>query len=580
MIFIQKKNIELLKRIFKYLKPFRNKIFLVTLILVISTLINFISPIINRHIIDKGLLASNLEIVIKFSLINLLLLIIDQILNFFQTKTMLIINSLFSYRISSIAIERLIRAKMSYLNSKNFTETINNINMDVSNISMITDDFFTFRIFQIFRIIGGFAGLLMINYKLTILILLFIPLRYMLTSFFTKTKKKYFKEYMECARSYSSWYGDRMSGIKEIKTSGIESAIKKQFKNIERKVIKINIKNGVLDSINNTSDSILFTLITTLIYIIGGFIVVDNAATVGGIFAISTYSMRVLTPISSLINLKYDLVRILTSAERLFDFLDMDYERDDAKVTRVDSSEIHGNIIFNKVSFSYSSDNQVLKDISFNIKSGEKVGIVGPNGSGKTTILNILLKFYKPESGQVYVDGIDINKLSVKDLRKAISIVNQDVYLFNESVRQNISLFSDMAEETITEALINSGSYEFIEKLPKGIETKLGVKGSKLSGGERQKIALARALTKSSNIFIFDETTSNFDLVSEEKLNDYLLNQLKEKTIIFITHRPYILKELDKIIVIERGNIVDIGSHEELIKRCDKYKQIVKMSNR
>jgi ATP-binding cassette subfamily B protein len=472
------------------------------------------------------------------------------------------------------------RAKMSYLNRKNFTETINNINMDINNISMITDDSFVLRILRIFKIVGGFIGLLTINHKLTFLIIFFIPMRYFLTCFFSKTKKEYFKEYMEHARKYSSWYGDRMSGIKEIKTSGIEAVIKRQFKNIQRKIIKTNIKIRTLDRINGISESIMFTLVTTLIYIIGAFAVINNSLTVGGIFAFSMYSMRVLIPISSLIKLKYDFVSVLASAERLFRFFDMDYEKDERNTIRFDESSIKGNITFHKVSFSYDSSNKVLKNVSFKIKKGEKVGIVGPNGSGKTTIINLLLKFYQPESGQVYIDDVDINNLSIKDLRKGISIVNQDTYLFNESIMDNISLFSNIDNDRITEVLVNSCSYEFVEELDKGLKTKVGVKGSKLSGGQKQRIALARALAKSANIFIFDEATSNFDLASQITVNNYILEYLDEKTIIFITHRPYILKELDKIIVIDRGNIIDIGKHYELIGRCIMYKKIIKAESK
>lgn len=304
--------------------------------------------------------------------------------------------------------------------------------------------------------------------------------------------------------------------------------------------------------------------------------IVKDAFTIGGLFAFATYSSNVITPISSLINIKYDMIKILLSAKRLFDFIDMECEKTHKDSIRIKKDEMKGKIVFKNVSFSYKKDNEVLKNVSFEINPGEKVGIVGLNGSGKTSIFNILLRLYDLDNGSVYIDSADIRNINLNDLRKAIAVVNQDLYIFNASVNENISMFNNYSQERINKAINLSFANELIDNLSEGFNTKLGNKGSNLSGGERQRIALARALAKGCKLILLDEATSSFDMKHERKIIDNLLDIFHSHTIMFITHRPYVLQKLDKIIILDEGNVVDIGKHYELIRRCSLYADILK----
>jgi len=267
--------------------------------------------------------------------------------------------------------------------------------------------------------------------------------------------------------------------------------------------------------------------------------------------------------------------KILLSAKRLFDFLDMECENTSKDSIRIKKDEIKGKIEFRNVNHSYRSDSEVLKDVSFEINPGEKAGIVGLNGSGKTSIFNILLRLYDNEKGNVYIDGIDIRNINIKDLRKAIAVVNQDLYIFNATVKENISMFNKHSENQIMQAAEISCANELINSLSGEWEAMLGEKGSKLSGGERQRIALARAFVKECKIILLDEATSNLDMKHEKQLIDNLLTSFTNHTMIFITHRHYVLNKLDKIIVMDKGRVVDIGGHDELIKRCSLYADIL-----
>ena len=546
----------------------------------VSTGINFILPILNKKVIDDGLLKNDISMVIKVTILTLVLVILDQVLGLIEVKLSSYIGSMFNYKLSSMSIRKLINIDMEYINDKNFTEIMNNIDIDVRNVTKIVDESFVMRIFNIFKIIGGFIALISIDYRLSIIILLIIPLKYIITKYFTKIRKEYYKKYMDYYRNYSKWYGDKLAGIKEIQLLGIEDSIMKQFTIWQRKIIKTDIKSRMMDSTNICTDIIFLQFISAFIYIFGGFLILGKSFTIGGLFAFSTYSFRVIQQIASLFNIKYDMAKILLSSKRLFEFLDKVPHQalllGEKKCIRISKDEIQGSIEFKTVHFSYSKGNEVLKDISFNINKGEKVAIVGLNGSGKSTLLNILLKIYDPSQGDVYIDGINIKNINTKDLRKNISVVNQNSYIFNGSIRENVGLFKSIPEERINALLELSGAYDFVKELPDGIETKLGDNGGNFSGGEKQKLIISRSISKKSNILILDDATSNIDLKSENQLNQLFLNEFQGNTIIFITHRPYILKDVNKIIVLDKGVIEGIGTHDELVGWSKTYVKIIK----
>ncbi|KUO77168.1 MAG: hypothetical protein APF77_01755 [Clostridia bacterium BRH_c25] len=573
-----KDNIHILKRILKSLYPFRKYSVLIILLMLFSAGISFALPIVNKYLVDSGLLKNNLRIVIQLSILSLILVIFDQIIRLLETKLIAYINNLYIYKWTSLSMRKMMKLRMHYFNDNNFTEIINNNRMDIGNIARITDESFALRILSIFKIIGGFIGLLVIDYRLSVLVLIVIPVRYVMTCYFTRLKKEVHQQYMEQSREYSRWYGDRMAGIKEIKLAGIDNIIMQQFTRLQRDIIKTDIRAQIIDNLNSVTESIFFKVITTLIYVVSALMIIKGTFTVGGLFAFFTYSMNVMVPISSFINIKYDFTKILLSARRLFAFLDMECEKNKSDSIRMSKESVSEEIEFKNVSYSYDNNKVALDNVSFNVKKGEKVGIVGMNGSGKTTLLNILLRLCEADGGQVYLDGVDIKDIHIKDLRKAIPVVNQDIYLFNASVKENIALFSDLSDERILELVNLGGIQDFIDKLPAKINTKLGAGGIKLSGGERQRIALVRAFARSSKIIVLDEATSSLDLKYEKWINNVLVNKFRENTIVLVTHRPYILNKLDKIILIDKGRILDIGKHKELLLRNCIYSDIMKQA--
>lgn len=543
-----------------------------------STIINFFLPILNKNLMDYGFVNKKFNLIVYYSILILFSVITDEVFKLFQAKLILNVNNLYNYKLTSQAIRKILKIKISYLDDKNFTEIMNNLNMDINNIVSITDRQFIFRILSIFQIIGGLVGLLVINSKLAIILLLLIPLKYYAAVIFTKKKKHYVEDYMNNSRKYYTWYGDRMAGLKQTRIYSIESIIKRQFTKLQRSIIKTKYKMQLLDNLNKIFDSLLIIIITILIYLLGGYMLVQNQFTVGGIFAFYTYSLKIIRPLYLLINIKYDLTEILLSSKRFFDFLDIDEEKNHIEYFSDLKGKINGKIEFKNVYFSYDDRKNLLKNISFIINPGEKVGIVGSNGSGKSTLINIIMKLYNFDQGQVFIDDININNIKIKKLRKSICLVTQDIHLFNTEILNNLTLFQNIEESKIKKCLEISGANEFINKLPKGLDTIIGNEGNKLSGGEKQKLAIARSLISEGDIFILDEFTSNLDIKSELKINKTFLQKFSNKTIIFITHRKDILSKLDKIILLDDGKVSGIGRHSYLFENNELYKKILKYS--
>jgi len=553
-------------RLFKLLKPYFKKISIIFVCIIVSAGINMLIPLLSKQIMDNGLLVKNFNLVVKYSVFTFLIVMIEQAIGLIETRYYSYVNSVFKYTLTKMAFKHLQKLKLQYFNNTNFSEIMSNIGMDVGNISMICDRGTFIILSQILRIVGGLIGLLVIEVKLTLIVLLVVPIRYFTVKMMAKKRKAMFSEYLEYNRDYAMWYGDVISGIKEIKLLGIERIKIGEFIRKQRNIVKINIKMAFLDKFNEYSETIVYQGINCLMYILGAYIVFYNGLTIGGLFAFITYSTYVIGPISAILNLGYNFSNIIPSAKRFFEFLDMETEVDLNKknTLRLDNIDVHGNINFENVSFSYDNGEKILNNINFNISSGEKVAIIGANGSGKSTLINLILRFYKPQEGKITIEGIDINDVNLRDYRKLISVVSQDPYLFNTTVEENISAGSGRDVSIINEAAVKSGAYEFIDDLPLKFKSEVGRNGSKLSGGQRQKVAMARAFARNSKILILDEATANYDMESEAYVNQLLTTDFKDTTVIVISHKPDILKKVNKILVLKEGSVREYRSINEI----------------
>ncbi|MCX7745307.1 MAG: ABC transporter ATP-binding protein/permease [Clostridia bacterium] len=573
---ISKEDKQLLKRLLRLLHPYRKSIIIVLFCVLASAGIEMIMPLIAKELMDKGLLAKNIGMVVRFVLITLSLLFVEQAIGFLETKYYAYINTNMPYNLTKTTLKQLFKLKIQYFKESNLAEIMNNTSMDVANISSIVDRNMFFLITSVFRIIGGLVGLILIDWKLTLLVILIMPVRILVVKYLASKRKKLFEDLMQYSMEYASWYGDTLGGIREIKLWGLERIMVGHFIKKQRNVLKTNIRLAFLDKYNQVSETVIFQIITNSLYIFGAYLTVQNSLTLGGLLAFITYSVYVTAPISAIINIGYNFSGILPSAKRLFGLLDMETEGCGSVTGKhLTKKQTEGNILFENISFGYRKGELLLKNINLEILKGEKVAIVGANGSGKSTLFNLILRFYEQDEGRILLDGTDIREINLKDYRRLLSVVSQDVYLFNAGIRENIALFSKRNEVDIQRALKESGADKILEGYHGKAEIGVGSSGAMLSGGERQKIAVARAFAHDFNVLLMDEATSQFDLESEAKLNHLISKQFVDKTVLIITHRPDILKTMDKVVVLENGKIVDIGKHEDLCSRNDFYREML-----
>lgn len=577
---MKNKDKEIIKKIINLFKPYKWKIIMVIITIIISSGLNLILPMINQKLMDEGLIAQNLNIIIKCSVLSLILTSLIQGIGVIETKFRAYIENIISFNLEKAAFRQTLRMKMSFFNKTNYAQVINNLSTDISKISSLCDRNTFYIMTSIFRIIVGIVGIFFISWKLSLLVIIVTPVRYVLVKLLADKRKKMFKKYINIHQEYSGWQGDTLAGIKEVKAWVLEGLKISEFIKKQREMIKQNIKIAYLENANMISEVVFSQLVSILVYIIGGYLIVGQELTVGKLYAFITYSEYVTGPIFAIMNMRYIFAGILPSAKRYFEFMDMEYEGavSKGKLQRVNSEKVLGSIEFRNVKFSYSEKESIIKGLDFKINPGEKVAIIGRNGAGKTTIINLILRFLTPTSGEILLDGKDINSIKLSDYRNLISMVSQEIYLFNKTIRENIMINSKKADAEMYSVVEKCGADKFIEEMPDKYESIVGERGSKLSGGERQKVAMARALLRESKILILDEATANYDIKAEQEINDVIRENYKDKTTIMITHRPDVLRQVDKVIVINDGQVEDIGNHEELYERNEFYRQMVSVT--
>ena len=367
-----------------------------------------------------------------------------------------------------------------------------------------------------------------------------------------------------------------VSGQLLVKLFGKEKYEYERYEKANRRMIGLNIK----ESMAGRWFRVVLTTFTSvgpmLLYLAGGILMMkyNSDLTIGDITVLVALLGRMYMPVNSLLNIQVEWIRSMALFKRIFDYFDIPVEIENSK-DAVTPDKVTGDVVFEHVEFSYEESKKILKDISFKLNAGKSIAIVGPSGSGKSTIVNLIPRLYDVDSGSVTFDGIDVRKLDLKFLRDQVGVVSQETYLFNGTIRENLLYAKpDATEEAMVEALKKANIWDFIEKQEKGIDTEVGNRGLKLSGGEKQRISIARIILKDPTIFIFDEATSALDSISEKKIQDAIDPIIKSKTSILIAHRLSTILAADEILVVKDGTIAERGTHKELLNKEGVYREL------
>lgn len=552
-------NKEAVRRLLLLLGKYKKTIVVIVGCLLVSTGLNLCVPLISRRIMDDGFIGGNKKLLIELVLVSMVIYTINSLIDLIKEKKRVDISAKIQYFLSEQSFSHLMKLRVNYFNNTNYAETLNNINMDINQMTSVADSSVFFVITQAFSMTGGIIGLFIIDFRMTILVLLFIPIKCVVMKYFAKKQKQIMDEFIKKNQKYAKWFGDTVGGVREVKLFNILDRKHEEFDQNQKDIIEKQKQMNMLGQWNTITDSLMVQFLSTLLYILGANLVFDLQLSVGSVFAFITYSSYVTGPISAILNIGYLLSGIIPSTKRYYAFMDLEEETDNGETAALCPDDLK----LQQVSFAYEKEKYVLKDVDILFAKGSKTAIIGRNGSGKTTIINLLTRMYEPTSGKIMLGTEDISELPLPEYRNMVSVVSQQIYLFNDTIRNNICLYKRVDDVIVEEACKDSGLEDFIKEV--SLDYVVGQNGAMLSGGQKQKIALARALIHDKPIVIFDEATSNTDAYSEQQINGLLDTKLKEKTIIVITHKKEILNKVDQIVVLKEGVVIDNGTYDELV---------------
>ncbi|MFT6849553.1 MAG: ABC transporter fused permease/ATP-binding protein [Sphingobacteriales bacterium] len=571
-----KVNINSLKKtlaLFKYLKPYRTKFIIGMVFLFLSSGASLMFPFFMGKLIDSAMLEESQGF---FSNINLVagslmvVLFFQALFSFFRILLFVEVSEKTLADLRKETFFRIITLPMSFFAKRRVGELNSRISADLGQIQDTLTTTIAEAIRQVITLVGGIIFLSLVSGKLTLIMLSMLPVLIVVAVIFGKFIRKIAKEAQDKLADSNTIVEETLQGISSVKAFVNETYEALRYRKQIDAVIKIAIKGAKYRGA--FASFVIFALFGAIVGVIwvGVHMVETGEISFGDLTSFILYSTFVGAAMGSFAELYAQIQKAVGATERVIEILDEKTEEISMETPLLAADKIlHGELEFRDIKFSYSSRKEitVLDGVSFKVDAGKKLAIVGPSGAGKSTVTQLILRFYNPENGEMLYDGKPVSSFSLNDIRSQVAIVPQDVLLFGGTILENIEYGKIGASvEEIKSAAAKANAAEFIESFPEGYETIVGERGIKLSGGQRQRIAIARAVLKDPKILILDEATSSLDSESERLVQEALEELMKDRTSVIIAHRLSTIRQADQIIVLDKGSIVERGTHDELVR--------------
>lgn len=555
------------RRLFEFVGPYRHRLIISLIAIVVGSILGLAGPFTLQFLIDAVFRDNDRELLNRITLILIVIFASQSVFYFIRSYLLAYVGERVMADLRVKLFEHLQGLSLSFFNNRRTGELVSRLTNDVSTVrGVVTRDIST-ALSQILSFFGALILIIVTDWRLTLFMFALIPLVMFFAIVFGRRLRALSSSVQDQLANATTVLEESIGGIRVVKSFTREKYETSRFSNAIEDTVALAMKRIKLSSTFGPTISFLGFGAVVSIFWFGGNEVLSGRLTAGQLFMFLILTLTIAGSIGQFSGLWTGLQEALGATKRLFEILDTDSDIED-KPDAASLPLVDGEIIFADVSFAYSDnlETPILNNINLSIHPGEVLALVGPSGAGKTTLVNLIPRFFEPTAGKITVDGHDIREVRLQSLREQIGIVPQETLLFGGSVKENLLYGKlDATEEQLNEAARAANAHEFIEKLPKGYDTIVGERGVKLSGGQRQRISIARAILKDPRILLLDEATSSLDSESEGLVQEALERLMKNRTSVVIAHRLSTVQNADRIAVLDEGNLVEMGTHAELI---------------
>ncbi len=569
---------ELLKRIGSYLVPYWRQIIVVLLTIVAVAVLGVMPSILTGRIIDEGLIGRNFGTLVRLILLSLGFTVLSNLIVVLESYVNTWVAQHISYDMRNKMYQHLQSMSHRFFTTNKQGDIITRMTLDITGVETIITSTLTSIISNVITLAVALIAMYRMNWILATIGIIIVPLFSIPTKSVGKRRWTLTRQAQTCNDEINTTLNETLSvsGSLLVKLFTNEKYEYAKYEKTNARMIKLRIIESLTGRWFRVTISTLTSIGPILIYLVGGLLIMrtNSSLSVGDIAVMVALLSRMYQPVNSLLNLQVDVIRSMALFTRIFDYFDLPVEIQN-EPDAITPSEVHGSIAFENVSFEYEKDKPILNGISFDLQKGKTIAIVGPSGAGKSTIANLIPRLYDVTDGRILFDGIDIRKLDLAYLRKNIGVVTQDTYLFNGTIRENLLYAKqDATENELIDACKKANIHDFIIAQPMGYDAMVGNRGLKLSGGEKQRVSIARVILKNPAILIFDEATSSLDSISESLIQEAMDPLISGRTSIVIAHRLSTIMAADEILVISDGDIVERGTHYDLVGRGGIYTEL------